>query len=75
MHRDRLESAPLQDILKKALLEVLGRPVQIVVRGPDEALAPKPRKAGDAGPKPGERVKRVLDRFEGKIVDVDGPSA
>jgi DNA polymerase-3 subunit gamma/tau len=84
MHRDRLDSPQVQQILRDALEAVCGRPIRLEVvpvasksrpvpqaRG-SEAPPPKPREERPAeAPPPTEGVRRILDRFQGQVLEPD----
>ncbi|MDA0375319.1 MAG: DNA polymerase III subunit gamma/tau [Planctomycetota bacterium] len=86
MHRDRLESPQVQQLLREALEAVCGRPIRVEItpaagrarpvpqaRG-SEAPPPEPRASRAAeAPAPTEGVRRILDRFQGQVLEPDEP--
>jgi hypothetical protein len=81
LHRDRMQSDGVRQDVTAMLSEVLGKPVRIVVAKAGsigEAPAGAPSPAGSspgAGPgsqvEPGPAVRKVMQRFDGRIVDVE----
>jgi DNA polymerase-3 subunit gamma/tau len=84
MHRDRLESPQVQQILREALEAVCGRPIRIEIAPVpgkarpvqqthgSEAPPPAPREDRAASaPPPTEGVRRILDRFQGQVLEPD----
>ena len=82
MHHDRLAAEPLRKELEKRIAEVAGREVKLVVAtaaaaaaAPPVATPAAPAGAGGAAAaprtEPSERVRRLAERFDGKIVEVN----
>lgn len=84
MHRDRLESPQVQQILREALEAVCGRPIRLEIAPVpgkarpvrqshgSEAPPPAPREDRPANtPPPTEGVRRILDRFQGQVLEPD----
>jgi hypothetical protein len=74
LHRDRMSSPGVQDDLRGMIESLVGHPVRIRVTlgRPDEAApGPEAVPAPPKGAEPGPGVRKVLDRFDGKIVRVD----
>ncbi|HEB51663.1 MAG TPA: DNA polymerase III subunit gamma/tau [bacterium] len=79
MHRDRLRSPVVAEDVKKAIREAAGRDVKVELRVPDdtddtaEAAGAAPKRPAAAQQQPGPRTSRVLDKFGGRVVQVDPP--
>jgi hypothetical protein len=71
MHRDRLASPPLQDLLRGLVRGIVGADIRLAVRvsaGPTEAA---PIDERSARPRPGPLVQKIIDRFDGQVLDSD----
>jgi DNA polymerase-3 subunit gamma/tau len=70
MHRDRLASPVIQEELRKAIQQAAGAPVKLDFRLGEAAAPPR-----DATPpkEPGPVTKRVIEKFHGRIVEVNPP--
>ncbi len=68
MHRDRLESRGVQQLLSELLSELVEGDLQLTVRvGEGE-----PRSEPSRPPRqPGAGVRKVVERFDGQILDLD----
>jgi DNA polymerase-3 subunit gamma/tau len=77
MHRDRLESTPVQQLLRELLEEVCGRPVRIELVRPGGGTDADPGPTGSgrapAAPArpPSEAARKVAERFDGQILEPD----
>jgi DNA polymerase-3 subunit gamma/tau len=75
LHRDRLASDGVRQLLQQMCTEVLGTPVQVRL-GSAQPAAPAPASGAPVAPAaakpvreaPGEAVQRVAKRFDGRIV-------
>jgi DNA polymerase-3 subunit gamma/tau len=88
LHRDRLFSDGVQQMLKQAVSELVGQPTQVAVVDGRASAAPSAPGAQPAGPSaappaakpagsaPSDNVQRVAKRFDGRIVRAeDGPAS
>ncbi|MFK7741137.1 MAG: DNA polymerase III subunit gamma/tau [Planctomycetota bacterium] len=89
MYRDRLKSPAIEQEVRAAVLECAGRPVQVEFRVSDKPTQAMVAGAGAGGCSPatggpgaaaspvdvppGERTKRVIKRFGGRVVQIDPP--
>jgi len=78
MHRDRLKSPEIHSEVVKAFAAAAGREVKVEIRIPDDVGAGGggAGAAGNAAPPPktkppGEKAKRVIEAFGGRVVQVD----
>ena len=75
LHRDRLAADGVQRILRDALREICGTNIVLSIGTPDSAPAAESSsdQAGSADRKaaPGPSVQKVVERFDGQIVDND----
>jgi DNA polymerase-3 subunit gamma/tau len=71
MHRDRLTSPVIQEELHKAIQQAAGAPVKLEFRL-GEVAAP-PQQAAPPPKEPGPATKRVIEKFHGRIVEVNPP--
>ena len=80
LHRDRLQADGVKQLLKQALTELLGKPVQVAIvdlragaAGSAPAPAsPPPGAAAPPAPAP-DHVQRVAKKFDGRIVRAPEP--
>ena len=77
LHRDRMASSGVQQDVRGMIEEILGHPVQLQVTLGGEAGSdpdpPQPQSKNKRA-EPGPGVRKVLDRFDGKIINVDDES-
>ncbi len=72
IYRDRLASPPVQQELAGLIQGCVGRPVRVEFRFPDAAAAAPPAVATLAkDAQPGAATRRVLDKFRGRVVQVN----
>lgn len=74
LHRDRLDSDGVQRELRQMLEAVHGAPVELAITfGRAAGAAPEPPAASKVSSQvePGSGVRKVLERFSGKIVNVE----
>lgn len=84
LHRDRLAAAGVQKTLREVLRDLLGRNVELVfdtVSAQEAAEVPAPAQPDRTPPpaapsqrrraKPGPSVQKVVERFDGQIIDDD----
>ena len=77
LHRDRLAADGVQRILRDALRELTGGEVSLTIGTAGQAVAPKAAGTASAPPPgdpkaiPGPSVQKVVERFDGQIVDRD----
>jgi DNA polymerase-3 subunit gamma/tau len=74
LHRDRLDSDGVQRQLRQMLEAVHGAPVELAITfGRAVGAAPEPLSASKVSSQvePGSGVRKVLERFSGKIVNVE----
>ncbi len=68
LHRVRLASTDVQELLGELLRELVGRDIQLTVRVGDGETRSEP----DRQPKqPGAAVRMVAEKFDGQILDLD----
>jgi hypothetical protein len=74
MHRDRLTSPVIQEELRKAIQQAAGAPVKLDFRLGDAAAPPQqPQPAAPPPKEPGPVTKRVIEKFHGRVVEVNPP--
>lgn len=80
LHRDRLQSDGVKQMLKQALTEILGRPVQVAIVDLRAGAAPaagarasEPSAPAAPTSAPPENVQRIAKRFDGRIVRAPEP--
>ena len=66
LHRDRLESEDVRALLRQLLSDLTEREVRIVVRFAGGGSEPAPQRR-----EPGPAVRKVAEKFDGEILDVD----
>lgn len=75
LHRDRLAADGVQRILRDALREICGTNIVLTIGTPDAAPAVQPTddqaSGSDRKATPGPSVQKVVERFDGQIVDSD----
>ena len=74
LHRDRMTSDGVQRDLRAMVAEILGHPVELSVtleRVPGAVAEPEPPAQLSQSVDPGPGVRKVLDRFDGKVLNVD----
>ncbi|HEX6812465.1 MAG TPA: DNA polymerase III subunit gamma/tau [Planctomycetota bacterium] len=77
MHRDRLASPVIQQEVKKVIQDAAGAPVSVDFRLGDAATPGSSSPPGNAAPaaqaEPGPVTKRVIEKFHGRVVEVNPP--
>ncbi|MHC4918134.1 MAG: DNA polymerase III subunit gamma/tau [Planctomycetota bacterium] len=74
MHRDRLTSEGVQQQLREMISKILGQDARLTVTLADSeaaAATAKPARKASAPPKPGAAVRKVLKRFDGRVLKVN----
>ncbi|MHC4077835.1 MAG: hypothetical protein ACYST0_05250, partial [Planctomycetota bacterium] len=74
MHRDRLTSEGVQQQLREMISKILGQDAMLTVTLADseaDAATAKPARKAPAPPKPGPAVRKVLKRFDGRVLKVN----
>jgi DNA polymerase-3 subunit gamma/tau len=71
MHRDRLASPVIQEELRKSIQQAAGAPVRIELRLGEAAT--QKHDAAPAAKEPGPVTKRVIEKFHGRVVEVNPP--
>jgi hypothetical protein len=66
LHRDRLESRDVRTLMRELLSDLTEREVRVVVRFGDGGHEPAPKRR-----EPGLAVRKVAEKFDGQILDVD----
>jgi DNA polymerase-3 subunit gamma/tau len=81
LHRDRLQADGVKQLLKQALTELLGKPVQVAIvdlragtaGGAGSAPAAPPPGAAAPPPPAPDHVQRIAKKFDGRIVRAPEP--
>ena len=74
MHRDRLASPVIQEEIRKSIQQAAGAPVRIDFRlGEAPASPPDATPPAKEAKEPGPATKRVIEKFHGRIVEVNPP--
>ena len=79
LHRDRMSAHGVQQQVREMISKILGREVSLTVTLSDpNAAASKASKASEeskpaakAMPKPGPAVRKVMERFDGRVMKVN----
>ena len=71
MHRDRLASPVIQEEVRKSIQQAAGAPVKLELRIGEAAATP--RDATQPAKEPGPVTRRVVEKFHGRIVEVNPP--